>query len=1820
MTSVMKPTPFSIARAQLPAILAILGFPWCVLAQGPVISEFSALNQSHRDADGEASDWIEIHNKGTAAVNLEGWHLTDNASQPGRWTFPSVPLEAGQYLLVFASNKNRRVPGQELHTDFRLSGDGEYLALTRPDLSVATEFAPVYPAQGPDISYGSGVTILTSSTLVTEGHQARYLAPADSSLGDTWTQAAFSSGGWAQGPTSLGFGALRTYADVVMDDAPLFYWNFDEASGPALNRMSPGAVQDSLTPQGPATRVNHTTLPLGRAASFTGADNQRFYAADLSAGTNINGAWAAEFWLQQLSPTKTTYFLEGGNTSGALNAPGLIQGFNGARLEIFGSGGRTGADGPLFTAGGWHHVVFGYFGSAGNEGVANRHDIYVDGVLASSQTGDFSSPLPFGGGGIGVGGTLFGSGVNVLNGQMDELAIHDLHTLGNATLVSNRIAQIASSHHQAVTTGNFGSSFGTNVGAAMTGRSSLYARHEFNLTSPAGINHLTLRVRCDDGFVAWINGVKVATANAPAAPAWNSTALTDRPVAEAANFVEYDLSAFAGSLTAGANVLALQGLNSSAADPEFLLSAELIAAVAEPTTGYFLTPTPGAPNSTVTLLPGPAVTSVTENPARPAAGQPLVITAAVAPALSPVSGVQLTSQIMYAAPVNVPMLDNGSAPDAVAGDGIFSAAIPGNAFTAGQMIRWAVTATDSGGQSTRVPAFLAPTDSPQYFGTVATHGVTSNLPILEWFLAPGTESAAKTRTGTRTSFFYDGEFYDNVFIRLRGATAAGLDKNPYKVIFNTGHKFRYGPADDQRVDEFDLNTTYRDKAYVRAVLCYDLFRDAGVASSICYPLHVRRNNAFFSVALFTEALDKEYLRRNGLDDTGSLYKANLNGFTTAAQGGYLPVQSGFEEETPKDGDSSDIVAFTAGLGLSGTARTNFVFDNVDLPAQINYMAAAVILQDGDRLVTNFYAYRDTFGTGEWRMLPWDMDLTLGQVNNSTDEAIHDRDYPSGASHPFYATQAMPDYRNPALWNKLIDVITSTPAFREMYVRRLRTLMDQYLKPSGTPAAQLYFEPRIDYYKTLMAADVLLDKGKWASWGSNQTLTQALDLIGGTYLPGRRTHLFVNHGIQTPAYPNNAGIPAAQSASPAVLFGTAEVSPASQNQEEEFFRLQNPGATSVDLSGWKIGGAVNHTFRPGTVIPAGGTLYVAKNVRAFRLRPVSPKGGEGLLVQGNYEGYLSTHGGTLELQNASGALVTSAGFTGTISPVQQALRITEIMYHPAGGGDAEYLELRNTGLTTLDLNGVHLAGGVDFSFTGSAVTALPAGARVLVVKDTAAMTARYGPLSNVAGVFTGSLNNAGDRLRLLDAAGEEVLNFRYEPSWYPVTDGPGFSLVAVDESAVPAAWSSASQWRPSGVLHGSPGAVDAAPPVIPGVVINEVLSRSDFPPPLDSIELGNFTASPADVSGWFLTDDLDSPYKFRIPDGTVIPAGEFAVFTELDFNTGGTGFALSSNGDEVYLFSADSAGTLSGYLHGFSFGAAENGVTFGRVVASDGRDYFAPQSTATIGSANTAARSGPVIISEIHYHPARTPLPWTAAPPGYQALLPPVDELEFIELLNISSQPVPLYDPANPGHTWRLRGDADFDFPSGLTLAPGATMLLVNFNPITNPAALAAFRAAWSPALDVQIAGPYQGSLSDTSARLELQKPDAPAGGTVPRIVVDSVTYSSTAPWPGAAGGSGSSLQRLSPTAIGSDPAHWTAFAPTAGRLLPPPVLTSTSLQGAQMLISFSTLPGLRYQVEYSTALGTWQPLGSVVPGDGSVKSVSDPAGENRRFYRVTLTP
>ncbi len=104
------------------------------------------------DEDGDYNDWIEIYNYGTTTIDLTGYGLSDAAATPYKWIFPGVTIAPNQYLLIWASDKNRTVVGQPLHTNFKIGAGGEPISLTSPDGN-SSNIAPSI-ALSNNVSYG----------------------------------------------------------------------------------------------------------------------------------------------------------------------------------------------------------------------------------------------------------------------------------------------------------------------------------------------------------------------------------------------------------------------------------------------------------------------------------------------------------------------------------------------------------------------------------------------------------------------------------------------------------------------------------------------------------------------------------------------------------------------------------------------------------------------------------------------------------------------------------------------------------------------------------------------------------------------------------------------------------------------------------------------------------------------------------------------------------------------------------------------------------------------------------------------------------------------------------------------------------------------------------------------------------------------------------------------------------------------------------------------------------------------------------------------------------------------------------------------------------------------------------------------------------------------------------------------------------------------------------------------------------------------------------------------------------------------------------
>jgi hypothetical protein len=313
--------------------------------------------------------------------------------------------------------------------------------------------------------------------------------------------------------------------------------------------------------------------------------------------------------------------------------------------------------------------------------------------------------------------------------------------------------------------------------------------------------------------------------------------------------------------------------------------------------------------------------------------------------------------------------------------------------------------------------------------------------------------------------------------------------------------------------------------------------------------------------------------------------------------------------------------------------------------------------------------------------------------------------------------------------------------------------------------------------------------------------------------------------------------------------------------------------------------------------------------------------------------------------------------------------------------------------------------------------------------------------------------------------------------------------------------------------------------------------------------------------------------------------------------------LSSSGEQVYLFSGDALENLTGYSHGFIFGGAEKSVTFGRYVISTGDEHFVAQITPTLGAPNTGPRVGPVVIKQIMYHPIDLP----------GAVDNTADE--FIEVANVTAQPVPLYDPAATTNTWHVRGGVSFDFPSNVTLPPSGALVLVNFNP-ADAAALAAFRGKFGDFASTPAFGPYSGKLDNSRDTVELNRPGAPDSNGVSRIVVDEVTYRDAAPWPVAADGGGGSLQRISLAAYGDDPINWSSIVPLTITLQPVSVVVRPRSNVVFTVAALGTGP-LAYQWRWD---GTNLANGGNVSGVNSTTLVvTNIAAQQRGDYTVLVT-
>jgi len=642
--------------------------------------------------------------------------------------------------------------------------------------------------------------------------------------------------------------------------------------------------------------------------------------------------------------------------------------------------------------------------------------------------------------------------------------------------------------------------------------------------------------------------------------------------------------------------------------------------------------TPGARNSVAANGLPPWITKV-DFKKRPGPGETVEVSATIADAFTTV----LTYRVNSDNERTVSMTASGSSPEGK----VYKGTIPGQ--PANSLVRLRLQALGANG-SFGYPRFDDTIQNTGYF--IDDPALTTQLPTIHWFIDPSRYELALQHAHTDqtepAALVYDGEVYDSVQCRVRGGSARWWPKLHWKFVMPKAHDFTMGQRLARPVDRFNLQGSYSDKTYLREILAWESFQEAGVPSNQFFHVRLHQNNKFFGLYLFLEQPDDDWLARHGLSEDAAHYKADGEKADCSATTTMAELMPRYEKESRESEDYYDLWEFFRSINTTeADSRRRYLFDHVDIPAMVNYLAVNTIIHNNDHIAKNYYLYRDTEGTGRWRMFPWDMDLTFGRnyLGPPTDEfglvlndtiwadidVIPEREDVS-PGHPLFGDSRHQKWD--FLWNRLIDGLFQEADIRAMYFRRLRTLMDLLLVPGK-------YESRIDALVPLFQAEAQQDSQRWLQYGEPQTLGEAVAHLRNEYLPPRRQHLFVTHRVP-------GEIPEAQTAAPRVLINEIMYAPP-QGTDDEFVELFNASwDESVDLSGWTIA-EIGLTIPPGTVIlPRDYVVFAKKDTRFRQIH------GSGLYMAGEYKGSMPDANGVLTLANATGSVIDSLTYS-NLSP-------------------------------------------------------------------------------------------------------------------------------------------------------------------------------------------------------------------------------------------------------------------------------------------------------------------------------------------------------------------------------------------------------------------------------------------------------------------------------------------------------------------------------------------------------------------------------------------
>ncbi len=1366
-------------RLRHAGILALLCFA-SPLSAAPLISEFMAVNDtSYQDEDGDFSDWIEIHNPGPAPVQLDGYHLTDNAANLTKWTFPAITLNADQYLVVFASNKDRVDPASQLHTSFRLSSGGEFLGLVAPDgTTIVSAFGPVYPPQFDDQSFGFGVPGSSSNLDLTPfwnspGNYANVALTGTQSASETSNADSFD----------LGSGAVGTQ---------LYMW-FDFSSN--LSTIPGGSVVDSATLSwggavansvfgSPAVSANLGVFAVpdanhgvdSIAAAYSGSDLVDYYAANAPAAafTAAPGQTPVATWdiaalvqdwvdnpgapqrgqlmiLNDANPMFMDWDIDPGSkpeislTVSTTADPGASAAwvyFDNPTPGAPNTGGQQ--SGPIFRevtenppqpVSGALTVTAKVIGSVSpitsvrlyyRRMFSGEASVFMldNGTGADAVAGDdiYTAVIPAN---------------QIVPGEMTRWRFSAFDAVGNET--REPAFRDAGDSHQYFGTVGHDPAIQTNLSVLEWFVASPNSANNTNGTIGALYYlgqfydnvHFSRHGQSTGGFVKKSYNIDF---NRTQRFQWS----LDPDIPRVADI---DLLTNWADKSKVRHPIAYEIMRESGVPAHFSFTVRV-----EQNGAFF------------------SVADFVED------GDDIYLERAGLNrdgALYKAYSNRLTGSANSGFEKKNRKFENNSDLQAL----IDNLALSGAA---------------------RINYLYDNIDIPKCVNLLAANSVIRNIDMhsKNWYIYRDTG-----KTGEWALLPWDLDLSGG---RVWNSQNTYFDNNIYSHgLVVTGNSIR---------------------------LVSHMFGDPAMRSMI-----LRR----------IRTLSDRYLQEPGTPLAERWYERRLD-----EQSALIDPPSIVPSDAQRDfvkwgswlqGSGSPVSHTNTNPAVESMAEAVLRWKNEYLPARRNEIYNNQTVGNGGEIPlpqTGVASFQLTplieAPAPSHAFVPSDNSLGLTWIGLAAFEPFDTSGWIAGTTGI--------GYERTSGYQSLIgtDVNTQMRSNNSIYIRIPFNVAD----PSAFDSLELRMQWDDGFVAFINGTVVQSENAPGAVTWNSAALNASHEANAGSFdiynitqhLGALKTgqNILAIHGLNQGTGSSDMIIRpelyggtqlVGPPGEPIINFGALEFAPPSGNQDEEYIELTNPNDIAVDISDWKLDGGIEFTFQGGTVIPAGSSLYVSPDVTAFRARTQSPKGGEGLFVQGAYEGHLSSFGETVTLSDSAGNEISATTYVGNPSDAQLYLRITEVMYHPPGSELTEFIELINiSDSITLDLTNVRFTGGIQFDFSGSAVTSLPPGARVLVVRNLAAFEGVHGIGLPVAGVFANmsALNNGGDTVKLEDALNGTIAEFRYNDlaPWPEEADGLGNSIVLIAPGTSPDPDDPAS-WRASLLPDGNPNGTDALPlPVNP----------------------------------------------------------------------------------------------------------------------------------------------------------------------------------------------------------------------------------------------------------------------------------------------------------------------------------------------------------------------------------------------------------------------